>query len=212
MNSRTYLLFFLLSFMPLTQAETIIVGDFSRGDLTGWTEKEFEGQTKYQLKQIDGLSVLSASSSNAASGLFREIDIDLNKTPIIHWSWKVKSTLPNANERVKSGDDFSARVYVVFSDGPFFWQTKTLNYVWANKSAIGEHWPNPYTANAQMFTLQSGEEQANRWRSESRNVLQDIQRVFGKKITTIEAVAIMTDTDQTGAAAQAWYGDIRFSD
>jgi hypothetical protein len=212
MSFRTYLLFFLLSFMPLTQAETIIVGNFSNSDLTGWIEQVFEGRTKYQLELVDGLSVLNSSSSKSASGLFKEIDIDLNKTPIIHWSWKIKNTLTSTNERAKSGDDFSARVYVVFSTGPFFWQTKTLSYVWANQSVIGEHWPNPYTANAQMLALQSGEEQANRWRSESRNVLQDIQRVFGKRITTIEAIAIMTDTDQTGAAAQAWYGDIWFSD
>jgi hypothetical protein len=212
MSFRTYLLFFLLSFMPLTQAETIIVGNFSNSDLTGWIEQVFEGRTKYQLELVDGLSVLNSSSSKSASGLFKEIDIDLNKTPIIHWSWKIKNTLTSTNERAKSGDDFSARVYVVFSTGPFFWQTKTLSYVWANQSVIGEHWPNPYPANAQMLALQSGEEQANRWRSESRNVLQDIQRVFGKRITTIEAIAIMTDTDQTGAAAQAWYGDIWFSD
>jgi hypothetical protein len=212
MSFRAYLLFFLLSFMPLTQAETIIVGDFSNSDLTGWVEQIFEGQTTYQLELVDDLSVLSASSSKSASGLFREIDIDLNKTPIIHWSWKVRNTLASANERAKAGDDFSARIYVVFSTGPFFWQTKTLSYVWANQSAIGKHWPNPYTANAQMLALQSAEEQANRWRNESRNVRQDIQRVFGITVTTIEAVAIMTDTDQTGAATQAWYGDIWFSD
>ncbi|MEH6503009.1 MAG: DUF3047 domain-containing protein [Cycloclasticus sp.] len=198
--------------MPLAQAETIIVGDFSNSDLTGWISQVFEGETRYQLEHVEGLSVLSASSSKAASGLFTEVDIDLNKTPIIHWSWKIKNTLASANERAKSGDDFSARVYVVFSDGPFFWQTKTLSYVWANQSAIGQHWPNPYTVNAQMLAVQSGEELSNRWRSESRNILQDIQRVFGKTITTIEAVAIMTDTDQTGAVAQAWYGDIWFSD
>ena len=143
MDFRASLLFFLLSYLPLAQAETIIVGDFSNSDLTGWISQVFEGETRYQLEHVEGLSVLSASSSKAASGLFTEVDIDLNKTPIIHWSWKIKNTLASANERAKSGDDFSARVYVVFSDGPFFWQTKTLSYVWANQSAIGQHWPNP---------------------------------------------------------------------
>ena len=138
--------------------------------------------------------------------------IDLKNTPVIHWSWKIKHSLNINNERIKSGDDFAARIYIVFSDGPFFWQTKTLNYVWANQANISDNWPNPYTDNAQMLAIQSGNSQANQWHEESRNVLRDIQRVFGKSITNIKAIAIMTDTDQTGASAQAWFGNIWFSD
>jgi len=63
-----------------------------------------------------------------------------------------------------------------------------------------------------MFAVQSGEKYVNQWRTESRNILNDIHNVFGQKITSIEAIAIMTDTDQTGAATQAWFGDIWFSD
>ncbi|HIF18065.1 MAG TPA: DUF3047 domain-containing protein [Cycloclasticus sp.] len=203
---------FLIGFLSFTVADDISIGSFSQRDLSGWQEKEFSGQTHYTLSPYKKHFVLASLSSNSASGLFKTVDIDLNKTPIIHWSWKIKSTLNSNNERIKSGDDFAARIYIVFSDGPFFWQTRTLNYVWANQAPTGEHWPNPFTSNAQMFAIQSGDDKANQWQAESRNVLKDIQILFGKKITDIKAIAIMTDTDQTGATAQAWFGDIWFSD
>lgn len=202
----------LFSFSSQVLAENVIVGNFSTNNLSGWEEKEFEGKTTYRLTHLDGRNVLHASSSNAASGLFKKVDIDLNKIPVIHWSWKVKNTLKSLNEREKSGDDFAARIYIVFSDGPFFWQTKTLNYVWANQSQLGEHWPNPYTSNAQMLAVQPGDNNTGQWHIESRNVLDDIQKVFGKKVSDIDAIAIMSDTDQTGASTQAWFGDIWFSD
>lgn len=202
----------LLLIVTIAAAETLHVGNFSNGELSAWQEKQFNRQTHYTLQQDDERIVLTAISSNAASGLFKNISVDLNKTPILHWSWKINNTLTSKNEREKSGDDFSARVYIVFSDGPFFWQTKTLSYVWANQSPVGAHWPNPYTDSAHMFAIQSGGQHIKQWRYESRNVKHDIQTVFGKNIAHIEAIAIMTDTDQTGAATQAWYGDMWFSD
>ncbi|PCI69510.1 MAG: hypothetical protein COB26_06040 [Piscirickettsiaceae bacterium] len=202
----------LLTVSSQIHAEKTLVGNFSGGQLLGWQEKEFAGKTTYRLTQDNKHLVLSSFSNNSASGLFKNVNINLNKTPIIHWSWKVKHSLNINNERIKSGDDFAARIYIVFSDGPFFWQTKTLNYIWANQSKIGDNWPNPYTSNAQMLAIQSGNGQANQWQEESRNVLHDIQLVFGKPITNIKAIAIMTDTDQTGLDAQAWFGDIWFSD
>ncbi len=207
-----FVLALLLSLSQFLRAETVSIGQFSKDDLSDWEEKIFDGKTVYKIKQIDEKKVLESNSSNAASGLFKKVEIDLNKTPFINWSWKVKDTLATDDERAKSGDDFSARIYVVFSDGPFFWQTKTLNYVWANQAKVGDHWPNPYTKNAQMIAIQSGNKKSDQWQTERRNVLEDIQNIFGKSINEIKAIAIMSDTDQTGVTAQAWFGDIWFSD
>ncbi|MBV1875904.1 MAG: DUF3047 domain-containing protein, partial [Cycloclasticus sp.] len=146
MKYKSFLLLILLTASTLLKAEKVMVGNFSGGSLLGWQQKDFHGQTHYALKRIDNKIILESDSDNAASGLFKEVNINLNKSPILHWSWKVKNTLQSNNEREKPGDDFAARIYIIFSDGPFFWQTKTLNYVWANQSKIGEHWPNPYTS------------------------------------------------------------------
>lgn len=196
-------------------AETIAVGAFNEGSLEGWTVKEFAGATEYQILPIDSVPgskrVLQAVSSASASGLVREISIDLEKTPYLNWSWRIEDVLPVSDERSKAGDDYPARVYVVVSGGWAFWNTKSLNYVWANRLPVGTQWPNAYTGQARMLALKSGPEQSNQWQSERRNIREDLQQAFGEDIRHIDAVAIMTDTDQTGATVRAWYGDMWFS-
>lgn len=198
-----------LLYSSTSMAESAIqIGSFSQKNLNGWEVKSFKGHTQYQLIQKQKNFVLQASSHGTASGLFHRVNIDLNTTPYLHWSWKIQETLKNEHERTKQGDDFVARVYVVFSGGIFFWQTRAINYVWSSQQAVGSTWANPYSEHAQMIALESGNEYAGMWRMESRNIQKDYQRLFGESMDSVDAIAIMTDTDNTGASAQAWYGDI----
>ena len=71
--------------------------------------------------------------------------------------------------------------------------------------------PNPYTDRVKMIVIESGSDQAQQWLSEKRNILQDYRDIFGEDPPHISGVAIMTDSDNTGEAATAWYGDIVFS-
>jgi len=180
-------------------------------DMTGWEKKEFSGETTYQLVSIDNRQVLKASSNASASGLVRKIDIDLNKTPYMNWSWKVDAILDDVAETTKAGDDYPARVYIVVSDGFFFWQTRALSYSWASKQPKGSSWPNAFVDNATMVAVQSGDERVGEWVQEKRNILDDIKNLLGIDATSIIAVAIMTDTDNSKQSASAYYGDIFFT-
>ncbi|MFO7592455.1 MAG: DUF3047 domain-containing protein [Pseudomonadota bacterium] len=209
---KTLLLTLLLCPVLLAAAEPVVqVGLFSSGDLSDWQEKSFEGMTDYRLVNKDNRTVLRARSEGAASGRFKEVKIDLDKTPVLHWSWRVDNLLEGVDERSKAGDDYPARVYVVFSGGLFFWRTRAINYVWSSNQPEGAVWPNAFTANARMLAVQSGPERLGRWVSEQRNVAEDYRRLFGEEPGNVDAVAIMTDTDNSGQSATAWYGDIRFS-
>jgi len=192
-------------------ASTLLVGDFSAGDLSGWQTEKFEGETRYRLVEQDGRQVLRADSAGTASGLYREMTVDLDKTPYLNWSWRVANVLDNVDERSKGGDDYPARVYVVVSGGIVFWRTRALVYVWSSNQPVGSTWRNAYTSNARVMALRSGEQKVSQWVSEKRNVKADFQRLFGDEIDHIDAVAVMTDTDNSGQAATAWYGDIYFS-
>ncbi len=195
----------------LMAEEFVPIAYFSKQDMTGWESKVFEGKTHYKLVRDDKTFVLQAKSHAAASGVFRKVHIDLNKTPYLHWSWKIQNVLQGYNERSKQGDDYVARVYVVFSGGMFFWRTRAINYVWASNQIIGSTWENPYTSHARMIAVQAGNAKAGTWQLESRNIQYDYQRLFGEPIDTLDSVAIMTDTDNTGASLKAWYGDIWMS-
>jgi len=202
---------FLLMGMALAADQRLVVGAFSQGELDDWEPKQFRGSTEYRLVDDDGRRVLRADSRAAASGLYRRIRIDLERTPYLHWSWKIERTVGAPDETIKAGDDYAARVYVVFSRGIFFWNTRAINYVWASHQASGATWPNAFTANAQMLALRSGNELAGRWLDERRDVRADYRRLFGAEIRYVDAVALMTDTDNSGGAAVAYYGDIYFS-
>ncbi|WP_461516864.1 DUF3047 domain-containing protein [Porticoccus sp.] len=189
----------------------IEVARFSAGELDGWQPKVFEGQTRYQLRSDGTTQALYAQSHASASGLFREVSIDLNQTPCLHWSWKVTQVIGDLNERSKAGDDYPARLYVVFSGGLRFWRTLAINYVWSNNQPPGSSWPNAFTANSQMVAVRGGSDQLGQWQAEQRNVLADYRRLFGGDAGKVVAVALMSDADNSGLSASAWYGDIWFS-
>ncbi len=191
-------------------ADRVDVGIFSAGDLSGWQAKSFAGDTRYQLQDDGSRLALHAISDNAASGLFREIEVNLDLTPYLHWSWKVENLLGGADEPSKTGDDYPARVYVVFSGGLFFWRTRAINYVWSSNQPVGSEWPNAFTGNAKMVAVRGGPAGLGQWVSERRDVKADYRRLFGEEPGEIAAIALMTDTDNTGMRAEAWYGDIWF--
>lgn len=191
-------------------AESLPVSSFSTEGLSGWDTKSFKGVTEYRVTRENGQSVVRAVSNGSASGMVKKIRFNPSKFRYLHWSWKVAHTVTGGDEKIKSGDDYAARVYVIFP-GRFFWQMKAINYIWANKLAKGASIPNAYTSNAQMIAVESGNEKAGQWLTEERDLLADYRALFGTDPRDAEAIAIMTDTDTTGGAAEAWYGEISLS-
>jgi len=192
--------------------ETLRIGDFSHGRLDGWKERIFAHRNQWRLMRENGRTFLRADSRASASAFYREIRVDLSRTPWLHWRWRVPATVGAAHEREKSGDDFAARIYVVVSGGLLFWRARALNYVWASHEPVGRAWPNPFTDHAMMVAVDSGNARAGHWREHRRNIREDFRRFFGRDITRTDGIAIMTDSDNTGGSARADYGDIWFSE
>jgi hypothetical protein len=200
-------LFPLLAVSAGTGPRQLVIDDFERGLSPEWTVKSFKGETVYQVVSDNGSRVLQGNSRAAASGLVRKLDLDPRAYPVLSWRWKVAGTIPQGNEQTKAGDDYAARVYVIFPHW-FFPKTRTLNYIWANHLPKGEFLPNAFTSNALMVAVESGPEKAGQWLTERRNLVEDYRRAFGEDPPRIGAIAVMTDTDNTGAAAVGWYDDL----
>lgn len=215
----------------------IIVGNFSAGDAGGalpqeWRPLEFEkieNHTVYGLVEDSGTVVVRARSETAASGLTRAVHIDPARYPLLRWRWKVGSVIEKGDVRTKQGDDYAARIYITFAYEPdkvsFGRKAKykaarflygdvpigAINYIWDNKTAAGTIVDNSYTDFVKMIVVKSGNEKAGQWAEEVRNVYEDYKRAFGEEPPMISGIAIMTDTDNTGASATAYYGDITFA-
>jgi len=187
-------------------APEIPVGRFSLGELAGWTDQPFKGKTVYTL---DG-GYLKAHSVNAGSGLIKKFAADTHRYQRLSWSWKIDHSLSREDITLKKGDDFAARIYVVFPRG-LFWRTRAINYVWAHKLPKGGEAPSPYTSNSRIVAVESGDDKAGTLVHEERNIYEDYRRIFGEEPPQLGGVAIMTDTDDTHDEATAWYGDITLS-
>lgn len=204
-------LLFLMLLWPLiaVSSETgLLIDDFEQGLGPEWRVKEFKGRTSY-LIVADGTSqVLQADSAGTASGLMHRKEFLIADYPVISWRWKVDGVIEKGDALHKQGDDYAARVYIIFPHW-FYPNTKSLNYIWANTLQKGSVVPNPYTDSAMMIAVESGPENAGSWQTVRRNIADDYRRAFGKEPPKKGVVAIMTDTDNTGGRARAWYDDIR---
>lgn len=201
-------LFLAATMEPALAENPDLIDDFEGGLSSGWAMKGFHGQTDYAVVPEGSGHVLHAYSRAAASGLFFKREYDLHDAPFLSWRWKVANIIPGGDESQKSGDDFSARIYVVFPHW-FFPKTRTISYVWGNRLKVGAFVPSPYTKNAMLLAVESGTEKVGTWIVEKRNVLEDYRRLFGEEPPLVGAIAVMTDTDDTGTSAEAWYDDLR---
>ena len=190
--------------------ERLEVGRFSAGDLSGWQEKRFQGRTRYTLVRRGWCLVLRAEASAGASGLVKPVQIDLKRTPWLNWCWQVAEPLPPLDERHKAGDDYGARIYLVKKGGLAFWNTRALNYVWSSSQKPGSRWPNAFAGRAVMMWALRGPRDDG-WRCEKRHLPRDWRKAFGRAVDRIDAVALMTDSDNSRQHTVAYYGDIWFS-
>ena len=133
----------------------------------------------------------------------------MKKTPWLSWRWKVEAPLQGNDETAKRGDDFIARVYAVHDGGWALWRTRSVVYVWSNGLSAAESFPNAYTRQAHIVPLQRGA--AEGWKRERRNLREDLKKYFGDDLDRIDAIALMSDCDDTGQSGRAWYGDIRLT-
>jgi len=229
-----------LAYVPIGHSQSsseIEVGMFSReqpGDSlpAGWKPlafKNIEQHTVYTLVKDEEMVVIKALANASASGLVREIRIEPVEYPIVQWRWKVSNILKKGDVHKKEGDDYPARIYVTFaydaSKLNFFEKIKyeilrlfygqypplaAINYIWESHAPVGMMVPNPFTNRVMMIVVESGENKVHQWVCEERNILEDYRKAFHETPPMISGVAIMTDTDNTGESATAYYGDILF--
>lgn len=202
------------------------------GKITGWQALKpapKAADTKYSLVVDDGAVVLKAEAIKSMSGLSFPIRVDLRRTPLLRWRWKISAPVLAADMTKKSGDDYAARIYVMF-DYPVeklsfatrmklkmaasvYGQnmaTATLNYIWDNQHAIGTVQANAYTDRVRMIVVQSGAGKAGQWQTETRDLAADFRLAFGEDAPDVVALALASDTDNTGETVTAWYGDLKF--
>jgi len=196
----------------ITFADSPQLSVFSAQSVEGWEKKEFNNLTLYQISSIEGRQAILAKSQNSASALFKKVHVDIREYPYLNWNWRIENRLDTENEKVKAGDDYAVRIYVVVDGKILFWHTRALSYVWTNGVSRGEVWPNAYAgSNVLMMALRDRRDKLSTWYFEKRNVYEDLKLLFGSEFQFIDAIAIMSDSDDSHGQVVAYYDDIYFS-
>tara|TARA_Y100000590_G_scaffold71167_1_gene78090 strand:- start:1175 stop:1825 length:651 start_codon:yes stop_codon:yes gene_type:complete len=204
----------LILILPLS-AEEVRVFEFTEQELSSLEVKKVRGadnKTIYSVGTNDNGNFLKADAKNAASGLGKEIKIDLNSTPFINITWKVEKDLAGIKEETKKGHDFAGRVFVIKKTGATLLSNRAINYVFSSNSNIGDSWPSPYTKKSIDNVLSTTKETLNEWVTVKSNVKEDFKKFHDLDVNEISGVAIMSDTDNSKMRAVTYYQNIYFSD
>lgn len=185
--------------------------NFSAQDMATWTTRSFQGETHYSVVRERGVEVLKASAQGQASAKYLTYEIDLRETPYLHWCWKVDARYSGLDERSKAGDDYPARLYVARKTGLLPWQVQSVNYVWSSNQSAGSRWPNAFTDRAMLLAQQGEQSPLGKWHAEVRDVSADFKALFGEATWKVNGVALMSDGDNAGGNATAWYYGLGFS-
>ena len=198
-------------FITTTNAEIIKVFDFSDEELKTLKVRKVKGETTWSVGSNENGNFIRAEAEGVGSGLGKEIEIDLNKTPFINIVWKVEKDLSGITENSKKGHDFAARVFVVKKTGKTALSNRALNYVFSSNSNVDETWRSPYTKQSIDYVLATTKKNLNEWVTVKANVKEDFKKFHSIDVDTLDGVAIMTDTDNSEKKAIAYYQNIFFS-
>lgn len=188
-------------------AATLFSEDFEKGLTKRWEMKKFEGVTEYSIIKEGANSELQAHAVSSASGLGAKAGFAVKPNTMFTWRWKLDKTPPGASDDVKKTFDHTVRLFVMFDTtiGP----PRTINYVWANKTAVGKTFHHPSSGRARFIVLESGNDKAGKWIKESRDIYADWKTLFGNDDPpSVVSIGLMTDSDGTASTVTGWYDDL----
>ena len=203
-----------LFMFSLAQADNLLVFNFSANELKELEVRKVRGadnKTVYSVGTNENGNFLKAIADNAASGLGKEIKIDLNKTPFINITWKIEIDLKGIKENTKKGHDYAARVFAIKKTGATPLSNRAINYVFSSNNKVGENRPSPYTKKSIDNVLASTIDNLNEWVTVKANVKEDFKRFHNLDVSELDGLAIMADTDNSKKKSISYFQNIYFS-
>jgi len=205
----------IIFFFQLSYAEQIKVFEFTEKELSELKVRKVRGadsKTIYTLGSNKNGNFLKAVADNAASGLGKEIKINLDKTPFLNITWKIEQDLSGIKEDTKKGHDFAARVFAIKKTGATPLSNRAINYVFSSNEDVGLNWPSPYTKKSIDNVLSTTKENLDEWVTVKANVKKDFKKLHNLDVNELDGLAIVSDTDNSKKKSVAYYQNIFFSE
>ena len=206
-----YIFISIFIFIPNTLSNEITVFNFTKEEFDQLKVRKIKKYTSYTLGSNKNGNYLKAEAKGQASGLGKEILINLNETPYINITWKVEKNLKGIDERTKKGHDYAARVFVIKKTGATALSNRAINYIFSSNENIGDNWPSPFTKKSIDYVLSTTIKNDNEWVTVKSNVKEDFLKLHNLDVEELNGIAIMTDTDNSKLKAISYYQNIYFS-
>ena len=201
-------------FQTTLYSEEVKVFEFTEKELSELTVRKVRGadnKTEYSVGSDENGNYLKAIADNAASGLGKEIKIDLNETPFINITWKIEKDISGIDETTKKGHDFAARVFVIKKTGATPLSNRAINYVFSSNQDVGSNFRSPYTKKSMDNVLATTKKNLNEWVTVKANVKEDFKKFHNLDVNELDGIAIMSDTDNSKKKSITYYQNIYFS-
>jgi hypothetical protein len=187
------------------------VEDFSRFEAgtfpQGWKARGGDGSKVYRVK-ANQESYLEAKAICSSVAIAKKFECDLKEYPFLSWQWRVLELPRGGDERYKKTGDSAAAIYVIF---PGLFRPDVIKYVWSASLPIGTTTESPYNSKTKIVVLRNQSSQLGTWGPEKVNVYEDYKRLFGCEPKHVQAIGLMSDSNNTESRAQAHYKGITIS-
>jgi hypothetical protein len=188
-------------------AQEIVLVDFRKASQTvpaDWELVVKTGEAQLQLVPDTPGQVLQLRSNQASFALQKQVNLPLQKTPYLTWSWKVTEIPTGGDFRQARTDDQAAQLIVAFSSWRF------IAYIWDSTVPKGTASAAPAPPLRKIFALvlQSGRQALGTWITETRNLVEDYTQMFGEPPETLDGLRIQINSQHTRSQAEAYWQSI----
>ena len=185
----------------------------ARGVPDGWRKYETIGghpAYDFEIVQDGPRRALRMRSARDHSTIARDLSVDLARTPILEWTWRIRALPVGGDVRRRETSDLTAHLFVVWPRMPAMLRSRLIGYGWDATAPAGTVTRSRKTGTVTFVLLHSGREEMDRWITERRNVVEDYRRIHGEAPDNPGALALSIDSNDTQSSAEGLIGSIRF--
>jgi len=215
---------------PARAAETVFLDEHFES-LARWRHQPFAKiprHSSYKAVRCEDSPCLLLESDNSASALVLNQQFNVYQYPKLAWRWKVGNVYSKGDSSRKEGDDYPARLYVMFAYDPDkatlakqiryrlakvlygeYPPDSSITYIWDNRVANATVITNAYANEAKMIPINPGSGKVDTWQDHTVDIVRDYRLAFGQDPPAIARLAVMNDSDNTGESSRSWIQFIR---
>ncbi|QSH40557.1 DUF3047 domain-containing protein [Lentisphaerota bacterium ZTH] len=169
-------------------------------------------ETSFKVKNTGkDKSVLMVHADKATGGLMcnPSLKVDLTKTPILRWRWRVENLPKGGDSRKQKKDDQAIAIYIGAND---WLRKKSISYRYENETPKGSKGTASYGGGiikVKWFCLRNKKSGTGKWFTEERNIAEDFKKAFGF-VPKEFALSVCANSQHTGSETKAEIDYIEF--